>query len=205
MEIWKQVVGYENLYEVSSIGRVKRVGGIEFFKSRRGNLVSRTRKGGIIVLKEAKGYLRAHLCMGGKAKPIMAHRLVAIAFTPNPNNYPEINHKNGIRSENRVENLEWCTKSQNIRHCYDVLKRPISPNVINVYGGNHPASTPIFQYDLSGNFIKEWSSAIEIQRELSIHSPNVIACCRGRQQTSGGFIWRHKLERKFRKKRKTQE
>lgn len=202
MEIWKAVVGYEGLYEVSNIGRVQSLNRTEIFSSSKGLAVTRPRIGKIIIQKDNKGYKRAYLSKGGKVKAFITHRLVAIAFISNPNNYPEINHINGIRDDNRVENLEWCTTSQNMRHAYDVLKRQISPNVINVFGGDHPASTPILQYDLNGNFIREWPSAIEIQRELNVNSPNIIACCRGKQQTCGGFSWKHKFERKIRQKSK---
>lgn len=202
MELWKSVVGYEGLYEVSNLGRIKSLARQETFTSALGKIVKRSRKGRIIIQSESKGYSRAHMCKNGIVKIALVHRMVGVAFIPNPNNYPEINHKNGIRSDNRVENLEWCSKSQNIRHCYDVLKRKVSPNVINVYGGDHPASTPILQYDLNGNFLREWPSAIEIQRALNVNSPNIIACCRGKQQTCGGFSWKHKHERKIRQKSK---
>lgn len=202
MEVWKQIEDYEGLYEVSNLGNVRSVTHVDYFYSAKGILVSRMKRGKILGPSDSQGYKRVHLSKGGIVRICTTHRLVAKAFIPNPNNCPEVNHLNGIRSDNRVENLEWCTKSQNIRHCYDVLKRKISPNVINVFGGDHPASTPILQYDLNGNFIREWPSAIEIQRALNVNSPNIIACCRGKQQTSGGFSWKHKYERKIRQKPK---
>lgn len=200
MEAWKQIDNYDGLYEVSDLGNVRSVTHIDFFYPDKEKLISRTKKGKMLIQSEANGYRRVHLCKDGKVRIFSTHRLVAKAFIPNPNNYPEVNHLNGVRNDNRAANLEWCSKSQNIRHCYDVLKRKISPNVVNVFGGDHPASTPILQYDLTGHFIKEWGSAIEIQRALNLNSPNVIACCRGKQQTCGGFIWKHKHERKIRQK-----
>lgn len=102
-EQWKPVIGYEEYYSVSSIGNVYSV-------RRNNNLALSYEKKG--------GYVSVELNVGGKAKRVKVHRLVAIAFLPNPENKSTVNHKNSIRSDNRVENLEWATQSENILHAF---------------------------------------------------------------------------------------
>lgn len=105
MEIWKDIKGYEGLYQVSNMGRIKSLGN------------DKTRKEKILSLKpNNKGYIRVYLCKNGKRKHFSVHRLVAEAFLPNPDNLPVVNHKIDDfehRSDNRVENLEWCTVEYN--------------------------------------------------------------------------------------------
>ena len=102
-EIWKPVRNYEGLYEVSNMGRVKSLN-----YNRTGK--ERIMKG----LDNGHGYLFVQLCKDGKAKNCRINRLVAMAFIPNPDNLPEVNHKDKIRTNNRVDNLEWCTTQYNI-------------------------------------------------------------------------------------------
>jgi len=109
-EIWKPVVGYEGYYEVSNLGNVKRVG------SFRG--VNKAYLNGYYLKPKdnGMGYLRIKLTVKNKSKRVMLHRIIAEAFIPNPQNKPIINHLNGKRDDNRIENLEWCTKSENCLH-----------------------------------------------------------------------------------------
>jgi len=100
-ETWKKVEGFENTYKVSTAGRL-----MHFYKNKRWRIV--------LPFKERTGYSVARLWLGdGKRKGVRVHRLVAKAFIPNPKNYDEINHKNGIKTDNRVENLEWCDRKYN--------------------------------------------------------------------------------------------
>ena len=105
MEEWKDVVGYEGLYEVSNLGRIRSIDRKVRYKDS-----YRTVKGVYIKqISEIYGHLIVKLCKEGKKKQYYVHRLVAQAFIPNPNNLPCINHKNEIPYDNRVDNLEWCT------------------------------------------------------------------------------------------------
>ena len=132
------------------------------------------------------------LCYNNKTKVITIHRLVAEAFIANPKNKPQVNHKNGIKNDNRVENLEWCTASENQLHAY-------ANNLTKKYKGidNHHYGKPskkrkkVYQYDLQGNFIKEWESAVEAANKLKISQGNISSCCRGERKITGGCMWQY--------------
>lgn len=105
MEIWKDIKGYEGLYQVSNMGRIKSLGN------------NKTRKEKILSLKPSNdGYIRVYLCKNGKQKPFSVHRLVAQAFLPNPDNLPEVNHIDENKENNHVKNLEWCDRKYNMNY-----------------------------------------------------------------------------------------
>jgi len=123
-----------------------------------------------------------------KAGNVFVHRLVALAFLPNPNNYKCVNHIDGIKTNNDVKNLEWCSHAQNNLHAYRVLGKTGS------YAGKknelHPQSKPVFQYSLNGDFIKKYPSASEAGRQLGLSYFSICEVCRGkRAKTCGGFKW----------------
>jgi len=111
IEEWRDIPGYEGLYKISSIGRLKSVDRV--------SSIGKQVKG--IIRKLAynkKGYLMTSLCKNGVSTTKTIHRMVAKAFIPNPNNLPQINHKNGIKTDNGVDNLEWCTNLENMQHAF---------------------------------------------------------------------------------------
>lgn len=129
MEVWKSIKGYEDLYEISSIGRIRskdkwvinsNVGGMRLSKSR------------LLNPPIVKGYVQVMLMNNNVKHQEKAHRLVATHFIPNPDNLPFVNHINGIKNDNRVENLEWVTKGDNARHAYRTGLKTIPR------GENHP-------------------------------------------------------------------
>lgn len=124
-EIWKDVLGYEGLYSVSNLGRIK-----AYYRRVDSGKCHREWKEHILYCaKDGCGYYRTNLAKNGHNHTVKVHRIVAQAFLPNPDNLPEVNHKNGDKTDNRVENLEWCTRSYNIKHSIDLgLKTKLFKN-----------------------------------------------------------------------------
>lgn len=170
-EIWKDFPDYEGIIKVSSFGRIK-----SFLKTKDGCLVGS---------KTTKGYISFTI---RRTNMFLAHRAVAIAFIPNPENKPQVNHKNGIRDDNRVENLEWCNNSENNLHAFRVLGR--KPTWLGKSGVDFHETKRINQYTLDGVFIKEWYNARDITRELNICYRGISLVCLGTRKTAGGFKWK---------------
>ena len=165
-EIWHDIEGYEGLYQVSNKGRVKRLLG----PSER-----------LLKLHDNRdGYLRVNLTKENTLKHISVHRLVAQAFIPNLYNLPEVNHKDENKLNNCVNNLEWIRHIDNLN--YGTRNERI--------GYSH--SKPILQYSKSGEFIREWQGAKEVEILLGINHQNISKCCRGKRKSAGDFIWRYK-------------
>ena len=182
-EIWKDIEGYEDLYQVSNMGRVRRL-----TRNRRGkNNSLNPIQGRILKLETSSGYKRIRLYKNNKGKHFQIHRLVAMAFIPNPDNLPQVNHKDENRINNRVDNLEWCTQEYNINYGTGNKKRGLSNT-------NGKLSKPVLQYTLEGIFIKEWKSTMDVQRNLGFYHANISVCCRGKQAYAYGFLWKYKKE-----------
>jgi hypothetical protein len=115
-EIWKDIVGYEGLYQVSNLGRVKSL--------TRNDKLGRIHNGRILTLSTNKhGYSQVSLCNCGRVAKFEVHRLVALAFLDNPYNLSDVNHRDGVRSNNCVVNLEWCSRGYNINYSVDVFHK----------------------------------------------------------------------------------
>ena len=172
MEVWKDIKGYEGLYQVSNLGRVKRI----LFKNR---MTEKMKDKLLKPFRGKKGYLQVTLCKNNKTKLFNIHRLVAEAFIPNPDNLPQINHKDENKENNRVENLGFCTIKYN--HNYGTGKQRQAEQI----------KKKVDQYDLQGNFIKRWNGMIDVQNELGINRNNINSCCLNIRKTAGGFVWKY--------------
>lgn len=184
-EEWRPIKNYEGLYEVSSLGRVK---------SLNKKLGSRNRKNQIILKQnlDTYGYPQILLSKNGIVNSAKVHRLVADAFIPNLENKPTVNHKFGIKTDNRITELEWFTISEQTKHSYVVLNRKLSPSSFKK-GKDHKKSKSVIQYTKDGVFIKKYASVREAQRETGIGRCVIMNVCRkiGYYKTAGGFKWEY--------------
>lgn len=177
-EIWKNIKGYEGLYQISNLGKVK---SLERKRYNGQNYYMQQEK--ILKLQNDKyGYKTIMLHKDKKSKNLKVHRLVAQAFLTNPQNKLEINHKDGNKSNNCVNNLEWCTSIENVRHAF-------SNNLIKQHN-----NTNIEQYSLDGTLLCTWNSISEAVNALHLRksaSSNISACCQHKKPTAFGYIWEY--------------
>ena len=170
MEIWKKINLNPN-YEVSNYGNVR-------------SLDHYNTNGKAIILykgRKIKPIIKgSYYTITISKKQLYIHRLVAETFIPNPSNYPQVNHKDENKLNNCVDNLEWCTCHYNINYGARNNKAKMSK------------SKPILQYDLNGNFIKEWFGIKNASENLLIDKSNIGECCRNKRKTAGGYIWKFK-------------
>ena len=165
-EIFKDIEGYEGLYEVSNRGNMKSLNYRRTGKER--------------ILKPQKnrcGYLQVQLWKDGKAKNYLVHRLVAEAFIPNTDNLPQVNHIDENKQNNCMDNLEWCSRSYNLTY-NDRAKK-----------AGKKQSKPVLAIDKVTGLIVEFASVSEASRVLRIDQGNITKCCQGKYKSMGGFYW----------------
>ncbi len=166
--MWKNIKGYGGIYQVSDEGEVRSL--------------NYRNTGRVQVLKPNKnncGYLLVTLYKNGKRKSFSVHRLVAEAFLPNPDNLPEINHKDENKANNCASNLEWCDRKYNANFGTGIERS----------AKNH--LKPVKQFDLRGNFIQDFPSIIEVQRKLGYNQSYISAACSGRFNQAYGYRWNY--------------
>ena len=157
-EIWAYILDSQE-YQVSNYGNVRHITNkkIHYY----------------LLHKDSGGYLQVMINRNGKTKAYLVHRLVAQTFIPNPNNYKEINHKDENKTNNRVDNLEWCDRK---------------------YNNNYSLSKAVIQYDKNNNKIAEYKSIKEASKQTGIKNTSISQCCRKviHYNTAGGYIWKFK-------------
>lgn len=174
-EIWKDIPGYEGVYQVSNCGRIKT---LPFWHNNRVSgywTEEKIRKQAL----NASGYYKVTLAKGGNYKTFLVHRLVAVAFVNNPNNLPEVNHINEDKQDNRVDNLEWCSGEYN---------KTFGTMQIRAKESKYKA---VEQLTLEGDFIKKWSSAKEAGITLGFAPTNITRCCKGKIKSLHGYKWKY--------------
>lgn len=162
MTEWFDIPGYEGLYEITARGEVR-------------NAKTRNYLNGNV---NSHGYIVVSLTKNGKKKDCKLHRLLALTFLPNPSDFDCINHKDGNKLNNSLDNLEWCTKGQNNRHARETL-------------GVDMSAKPVYQSTLAGNFVALWANISAAAKSVGVTPLCITDCCEGRTETAGGFAWNY--------------
>lgn len=182
-EIWAPIPGYNGKYEASTLGCVRSM--------------SYRNKKEVHTLKEAdyKGYLKVRISMNGSAKSMLVHQLVARTFIENPDNKPEIDHIDGDPKNNRVENLRWCTKKENMNNPISIERhsRAAKISVPKAWKSGFYKIMPrrVAQLSKEGEIICVWESVSMAARELGLSLGNLFACIWGQRKTCGGYKWEY--------------
>lgn len=173
-EIWKDIKNYEGLYQVSNFGNVRSLG----------NGLSNNSKNKLLKVFNRRKYVGVQLCKNSIKKKYMVHRLVYEAFVGEIPDGMQVNHINEDKTDNRLENLNLMTPKENTNWGTGIERCHIK---------NNNRSKPVLQYDLEGNFIKEWPSVMEIERTLNYANSNISACCLNKYKQAYGYIWKYKM------------
>lgn len=178
-EIWKDIDGCNGVYQISNMGNVKSLNymnhGIEkILKPKKNN----------------KGYLWVEIRKNGEIGNFLVHRLVAMAFIKNPNNYPVVNHKDENTLNNNIDNLEWCTKSYNVR--YSLERHPERKRRDNIRESEkyRRHKKKLLMIDNEGKVVNTFESVCSYCKETNRNSWSIIECCNGNRKTAYGYKWK---------------
>ena len=184
-EKWISVKGFEGLYEVSNLGRIKSLtkivwNGKGYYTKKESFIKPSVNKG---------GYLHTRLCKNGKLSSFTVHRLVAESFVSNDEGKPQVNHIDGDKENNAICNLEWCTNYENYKHAVENgLKDMKKVSIESVKKSRRGVS----QIDISsGLVIFEFKSIMDAQRAAGVPNSHIVRVCKGKLNTAGGYKWRY--------------
>ena len=178
---WKDIIGYENEYQINQFGEIRTLKDSPKLKK-------------YDVLKpqisKRNGYAYQMLYKNGKGKLLRVHRLVAMAFLPNPNNLPQVNHKDGNKQNNSVDNLEWCEQSDNMKHAYkNGLQTPSENQRKAIINTNKLKQKKVCQIK-DGEVINTFSGISEASRQTKISISCISRCCNLKRKSTNGYEWR---------------
>jgi len=185
-EIWKDIEGYEDLYQVSSLGRIK---SLERFIELKNGSVREVQEKIMYCGISNSGYYCTWLVKDKKKKGVFVHVLVAKAFIPNPENKREVDHLNFDKLDNKIENLCWATPKENTKRAFDELK--LKGPWLGKLGKDNPKSISVNQYSLDGEYIKTYPCIEDVYRERGIKSGYISAVCKGKSKTALGYKWKY--------------
>ena len=172
---WKEIKGYEGKYIVSNYGEVISLPRLKQNNSKKQYVEPKELSKNV---SSTNGYVYVLLCNKGKCKNVRLHKLVAEAFIPNPYNLPQINHKDGNKQNNKVDNLKWCTCQENIRHAYN---NGLASNKNKI---------KIQKCDLNGICIEEFNSILEASLKTKVSIGSISLCINNKRKTAGKYIWK---------------
>lgn len=180
----KDIKNYETLYYADTDGNIyskDRIISMKNPNKKTNTNITFIKKG--ICLKPHKkknGYYVVTLCKNGKKEEVLVHRIIAQTFLPNPKNLPEVNHKDENPENNKLSNLEWCTRNYNYFYGTATERRK-----------NNQPSKSVIQFDKNNYFLNKYSSIHEAERITGVKHYNIITVCKGKRKTAGGFIWKY--------------
>lgn len=186
-EVWKDIEGYEGLYKVSNLGN------IYSYKSKRKLKLS----------SQLNEYLTVQLFKNKIGKRLLVHRLVAKTFIQNPDNLPQVNHKDENKQNNNADNLEWCTAKYNMNYGKGAKTRHLKTDYKTIsekmkksqYSSGNNNATPVIQLDRKGNFIKRYECEADALRELRAKSNHIPEVCKGKMKSFYGYFWKYATRR----------
>ena len=183
-EIWKDIKGFEGRYQVSNLGRVRSLDMVLEGRNWQSSGPFEYQRSGKVLkpLKKRNGYYQVCLRHDGKPKYFSIHRLVALAFIPNPNKLPCVNHKDEDKANNVVSNIEWCTQKYNSN--YGTRKERLREYSIN------NVMRPVVQYDMEGNVIDTFESLTDAANKTGIPNADIGGVCKGRRKSTHGYVFK---------------
>lgn len=178
---WVHIVGYENEYQINELGQIRTLKDTP--KHKKYDLLKPQ-------ISKRNGYVYQMLYKNGKKKLLRVHRLVAEAFLANKNNLPQVNHKDGNKQNNCVDNLEWCNQSTNMKHAYkNGLQKPSENQKQSIINTNKLKQKKVFQIK-DGKIINVFSGISEASRKTKISVSCISRCCNLKRKSTNGYEWR---------------
>lgn len=190
--MWEPIPGLEGLYSANEYGEIKSEDRpVDFYASNR--RIKYIKKGRVLKqTKNSKGYLCVSIHKDGKQRVIESHLLIAKTFLPNPENKPQVNHIDGNKKNNCIENLEWVTARENLLHAFRTGLNPGSRPWAGITGKDHIRSIPIIMCSMSGEEIREFDSLTQAANFIGVSSSHISQCAKGKRNLCGGYKWKYK-------------